>query len=177
MITMNFPFGLDSPPPQPDGLDMAASASAQISDDIVVTTLIFPRYAEVELDRPLTGKFVIPVDETGQPVEGAAARFLEFGASGEFTVSGLAMDLPGGLSMSAVEGLVKVGPAMSAAAAPYDLRLVALDADGKQLGETICVMEPVTTGTGPKPGVMAHGTSENHVSDLEMPMHPELGTL
>lgn len=178
MITKHFPFGLDSPPPpQPDGLDMAAAASAQISADVVITTLIFPRYAEAAADRPLTGTFVIPSNDDGQPIEGDAARFLEFGASGEFTVKSLAMDLPGGLSTSAVEALVKVGPPMNAQAARYDLRLVVIDADGKQLGKTVCAMEPVTAGVGANVGIMAHGTSQRGVFDLEMPMHPGHGTL
>lgn len=177
MVTKHMPFGLESPPPaQPDGLDVAAILSERVSDDAVVTFLIIPRYAEADLDRPIRGSFLIPTDESGNPVDQGAATFLEFGAAAEFTVDEMTFDLPGGLTWSAVQGLVRVAPVAQPGSGEYDLRLVTVDEAGQTLGECVCHMQPVTRGVTASPGVYAHGTSETGLFKIKMQMRPQDGT-
>jgi hypothetical protein len=174
MITKHPPFSLTSPPPpQPDGLDVVAVVSqGREGQSGVVTTLIFPRYAEALVDRPITGNFVLPVDGNGSPVDAAAASFLEFGAAGEFAVKHLTADLPGGFSENVTDAVVQVGPATGEAAAPYELRLVTVDEQGEQLGEALCYMKPATVGVGPNPGIRANGTSGSGLFAIQLPMRP-----
>lgn len=174
MVTKHPPYSLTSPPPpQPDGLDVAAVVSqGREGRSGVVTILIFPRYAEALVDRPITGTFVLPVDSEGAPVDAAAASFLEFGAAGEFSVKHLTADLPGGLSEDATDVLVRVGPAVRDTVTPYELRLVTVDDQGNQLGEALCIMDPATAGVGTNPGIRVNGRSSSGLFDMQLPMRP-----
>lgn len=175
MVTKHPPFSLTSPPPaQPDGLDAAAVVSqGREGRGGVVTILIFPRYAEALADRPITGNFVLAVDGNGAPTDAAAASFMEFGVAGEFAVKHLTADLPGGLSENVTDAVVRVGAATSETAAPYELRFVAVDDQGGQLGEALCVMEPATIGVGPNPGIRVSGTSSSGLFDIQLPLRPD----
>lgn len=175
MVTKHPPFSLTSPPPpQPDGLDVIAVVTeGREGRSGVVTILIFPRYAEALVDRPIRGNFTLPVDSSGSPVDAAAAAFLEFGAAGEFSVNHLTANLPGGLGTDAAYAVVQVGPATSEGAAPYELRLLTVDERGEQLGEALCSMKPATVGVGPLAGHRASGTSGSGLFDIQITMRPE----
>jgi hypothetical protein len=176
MVTKHMPYSLSAlPPPQPDGLDAAAVVSQRVDENTVFSVLVFPRYAEAPVDRPITGSFQIPSDKSGMPHDEAAARFLEFGTDATFKVRNLTADLPGGLSLSAMEGLIHVAPI--SARGTYELRLVAVDAAGKASAECVCLMQPASTGVGAVRGIYAHGASEHGLFDIEIPARLDTSSL
>lgn len=176
-----FDFSVDTVPegsklpkiPEAPGL---VAATTRRSGERAVTFRIFARFEEATNERPVPGSFTIKV-KPGSPEADAWEDFIAYGTPAEdLPVSGISVDLPGGLGGGPRDGgLIRVGPARLDGAKPFDLTVALIDGQSNVLATTTVQMAPATVGLDGK-GLAADGTEIAGVFDLSVRIRADGGT-
>lgn len=163
-------------PARPAATPDLVAATISVSRGRAVTFLIFARFREATIERPVPGSFT-PKLEPGSAAARAWEEFLTYGIPvQELAVSQLLIDLPGGLGTEATDAFVNVGPASLETAQPFDLTVEVLDQAGGVLAATDVYMAPATVGISGT-GIATSGTEAAGVFNLALRFRLDQGGL
>lgn len=152
-------------PPKPEAEPGLVAASIRVADGRAVTFLIFARFREATIERPVPGSFTVNA-EPGSPEAAAWKEFLAYGTPvEELAVSRMSLELPGGLGADATDGFINLGPASPETARPFTLTVEVLEADSSLIAATDVSMKAATVGLDGK-GIATTGIEVAGVFDL-----------